>query len=204
MTNTKTVSCLSDLACQPLTAQQTKSRTASEPMPHSLEELTGQLAAHHIQDATIIAWQIHQVSWARFQDGRLDDHPSPIVWPLLTELRAFNPDFELHLYQEDGLITGRWRFDGEGDSIEYVDSGARLWGERLEAPQVEIPEGFIILRDASRKISQTIPAPVIRSSTYGLITRSYLGTTDSDVPQASYIDHRFVAIVPDRTERNDA
>ncbi len=183
------------LAYEPLQLRQTESTVSTEDVPQTIEELPAKLSAHDIKNATVICWQIHAVTWGKFADGTLT-FATDVDPDLVQEIRAFNENFELHLYKDGDRITGRWRFDGEGDDTEYVDSCARLWGERRKAIS-DIPTGYIELRDTDRQISMIIPSPTAPSKTYGLVTRSYIGVTDDAIPQSSYVDSRFVMIVPE-------
>ena len=136
-----------------------------------------------MKEANVVVWQVHGITWGRWQNGSLklagDAAKKCSLW---LELRVFNEEEELHLKKSGDLWLGRWRKDGAGEATEYVDSISRFWGERVEA--ADAPEGYMKLEDAARKLKQILPQAEEHAKYYGLVTRSYIG----------YEDYRYVRI----------
>ena len=144
-----------------------------------------------MKEANVVVWQVHGITWGRWQNGSLklagDVAKNCSLW---LELRVFNEEEELHLKKSGDLWLGRWRKDGAGEATEYVDSISRFWGERVEA--ADAPEGYMKLEDAARKLKQILPQAEERAKYYGLVTRSYIGYEATG--QAGYADYRYVRI----------
>ena len=144
-----------------------------------------------MKEANVVVWQVHGITWGRWQNGSLklagDAAKKCSLW---LELRVFNEEEELHLKKSGDLWLGRWRKDGAGEATEYVDSISRFWGERVEA--ADLPEGYMKLEDAARKLKQILPQADEHAKYYGLVTRSYIGYEATG--QAGYADYRYVRI----------
>lgn len=144
-----------------------------------------------MKEANVVVWQVHGITWGRWQNGSLklagDAAKKCSLW---LELRVFNEEEELHLKKSGDMWLGRWRKDGAGEATEYVDSISRFWGERVEA--ADAPEGYMKLEDAARKLKQILPQAEERAKYYGLVTRSYIGYEATG--QAGYADYRYVRI----------
>ena len=144
-----------------------------------------------MKEANVVVWQVHGITWGRWQNGSLklagDAAKKCSLW---LELRVFNEEEELHLKRSGDLWLGRWRKDGAGEATEYVDSISRFWGERVEA--ADAPEGYMKLEDAARKLKQILPQAEEHAKYYGLVTRSYIGYEATG--QAGYADYRYVRI----------
>lgn len=144
-----------------------------------------------MKEANVVVWQVHGIVWGRWQNGSLklaDDAAKKCS--LWLELRVFNEEEELHLKKSGDLWLGRWRKDGAGEATEYVDSISRFWGEMVEA--ADLPEGYMKLEDAARKLKQILPQAEEHAKYYGLVTRSYIGYEATG--QAGYADYRYVRI----------
>ena len=144
-----------------------------------------------MKEANVVVWQVHGITWGRWQNGSLklagDAAKKCSLW---LELRVFNEEEELHLKKSGDLWLGRWRKDGVGEATEYVDSISRFWGEMVEA--ADLPEGYMKLEDAARKLKQILPQAEEHAKYYGLVTRSYIGYEATG--QAGYADYRYVRI----------
>ena len=144
-----------------------------------------------MKEANVVVWQVHGITWGRWQNGSLklagDAAKKCSLW---LELRVFNEEEELHLKKSGDMWLGRWRKDDAGEATEYVDSISRFWGERVEA--ADAPEGYMKLEDAARKLKQIFPQAEERAKYYGLVTRSYIGYEATG--QAGYADYRYVRI----------
>ena len=144
-----------------------------------------------MKEANVVVWQVHGITWGRWQNGSLklagDAAKKCSLW---LELRVFNEEEELHLKKSGDLWLGHWRKDGVGEATEYVDSISRFWGEMVEA--ADLPEGYMKLEDAARKLKQILPQAEERAKYYGLVTRSYIGYEATG--QAGYADYRYVRI----------
>lgn len=144
-----------------------------------------------MKEANVVVWQVHGIAWGCWQNGSLklagDVAKNCSLW---LELRVFNEEEELHLKKSGDLWLGRWRKDGAGEATEYVDSISRFWGEMVEA--ADLPEGYMKLEDAARKLKQILPQAEEHAKYYGLVTRSYIGYEATG--QAGYADYRYVRI----------
>lgn len=168
---------------------------SSERLAVSLERnetaLCEKLETLGMKEANVVVWQVHGITWGRWQNGSLklagDAAKKCSLW---LELRVFNEEEELHLKKSGDMWLGRWRKDGAGEATEYVDSISRFWGERVEA--ADAPEGYMKLEDAARKLKQILPQAEERAKYYGLVTRSYIGYEATG--QAGYADYRYVRI----------
>ena len=144
-----------------------------------------------MKEANVVVWQVHGIVWGCWQNGSLklagDVAKNCSLW---LELRVFNEEEELHLKKSGDLWLGRWRKDGAGEATEYVDSISRFWGEMVEA--ADLPEGYMKLEDAARKLKQILPRAEEHAKYYGLVTRSYIGYEATG--QAGYADYRYVRI----------
>ena len=138
-----------------------------------------------ISHGTFVAWQIQNIIWDNFDaenfSANVDD------W---LECRIFNRDEEIHIKRTGENFVGRYICDELGSGNFYVDSFARLWGERDENFSAD---GWIKLQDKPRKISMKIPCDDNDKKFYGLLTRNYIDS-DDDTGLSGYVDYRFVAI----------
>ena len=168
---------------------------SSERLAVSLERnetaLYEKLETLGMKEANVVVWQVHGITWGRWQNGSLklagDAAKKCSLW---LELRVFNEEEELHLKRSGDLWLGRWRKDGAGEATEYVDSISRFWGEMVET--ADLPEGYMKLEDAARKLKQILPQAEEHAKYYGLVTRSYIGYEATG--QAGYADYRYVRI----------
>ena len=168
---------------------------SSERLAVSLERkeaaLCEKLEVLGMKEANAVVWQVHGITWGRWQNGSLklagDAAKKCSLW---LELRVFNEEEELHLKKSGDLWLGRWRKDGAGEATEYVDSISRFWGEMVEA--ADLPEGYMKLEDAARKLKQILPQAEEHAKYYGLVTRSYIGYEATG--QTGYADYRYVRI----------
>ena len=168
---------------------------SSEKLAVSLERnetaLCEKLETLGMKEANVVVWQVHGIVWGCWQNGSLklagDAAKKCSLW---LELRVFNEEEELHLKKSGDLWLGRWRKDGAGEATEYVDSISRFWGEMVEA--ADLPEGYMKLEDAARKLKQILPQAEEHAKYYGLVTRSYIGYEATG--QAGYADYRYVRI----------
>lgn len=148
--------------------------------------------AHYFgeRQATVVIWQFSRIIWGRWQDGRLMLSSGETGADDCLQLRAFDETSELLLRVERGVIDGRWRCDGEGEPVRYVDTFSRLWGA-----QEGSCDGFIHLADHQRKLNLVIPydgEPDPRGY-YGLTQRNYI-EADGATGLAGYGDMRYVAL----------
>ena len=108
---------------------------------------------------------------------------------LLTELRAFSAEKELHLIWRGGALCGRIRIDGaeEGEEIEYLEENQVLWGK------VTGYDGECALLHDDRGIDLNIPVPAGQKAAVGdrcfLTVRNYLNPGDF-----SFTDYRICGI----------
>lgn len=160
---------------------------------NSAAALIEELQKHRLAQGLAVVWQMQNVCWGRWEDGRLSfpdgNEASPDYWQ---ELRVFNSDAELHLLRRGGELIGRFRSDTGEMPIEYVDAMSLLWGERDK--EQKAPEGYVRLIDQSRDISMTVPYEGPLATGYGLVTRNYVEAAP-ETKQAGYVDYRFVRIV---------
>ena len=144
-----------------------------------------------MKEANVVVWQVHGITWGRWQNGSLklagDAAKKCSLW---LELRVFNEEEELHLKKSGDMWLGRWRKDGAGEATEYVDSISRFWGEMVAA--ADALEGYMKLEDAARKLKEILPQAEEHAKYYGLVTRSYIGYEATG--QAGYADYRYVRI----------
>lgn len=138
-----------------------------------------------------VAWQIQSIVWGKFDGEKflLKDNRQPNFDDWL-ECRIFNESAELHLKRSGENFSGRYICDGTGEEKFYVNSFARLWGERDKKFSAD---GWIKLCDAERKLSMTIPCDDDGKKFYGLLTRNYIGS-DDETGLSGYVDYRFVAL----------
>lgn len=141
--------------------------------------------------AVFVAWQIQSVVWGTCEGGKIylrdKTSPKPENW---LECRIFNADEEIHLKRRENDLIGRYIKDVEGEGKFYVDSFARLWGERFNAA-----DGYINLLDRGRKLYMEIPCDKDGAKYYGLLTRNYIDS-DGNTGLSGYTDCRFMAIEP--------
>ena len=153
----------------------------------SLPSVEALFASKLHEPSTMIVWQIHRLDWCRVLEGRIVSTEELNVEAWL-ELRAFNADEEIHLKRAGDRFVGRYVVDELGDENYFVDSFARLWGERVGAS-----DGYVRLKDASRKLEMNVPCDAGDADWYGLLTRNYIGS-DRETGLSGYVDYRFVSI----------
>lgn len=162
------------------------------PVECSLQELEETLRKN-FQDkrGVFVAWQIQSIVWGKFDGEKLllkeNLQPNFNDW---LECRIFNEQEEFHLKRSGKNFVGRYIRDEAGAGKFYVDSFARLWGERDKNFSTD---GWIKLEDKPRKISMEIPCDDGNKKYYGLLTRNYIGSDDA-TGLSGYVDYRFVAI----------
>lgn len=143
----------------------------------------------------VIIWSYAEVKWGKWDGAKAllsqgEANPKDIL-----EIRVFNREEELRLVNENGSFTGRHIADGTGQACCYVDSFARLWGER--DMQADIPEGYVRLADHERKLEMDVPFEGRAENVkyLGLETRNYV-VSDKETGLSGYGDYRYVAIEP--------
>ena len=161
----------------------------SEPVEFSSTEALEKFLREKLFFGIFVAWQVQSIVWGKFDGEKLllKDNQSLNVDDWL-ECRIFNRQEELHLKRTGENFSGRYICDIAGEEKFYVDSFARLWGERKNSS-----DGWIKLCDEERKLSMTIPCDDGGRKFYGLLTRNYIGS-DEDTGLSGYVDYRFVAI----------
>ena len=143
----------------------------------------------HLLEGTAVFWQMHQILWGRIENGTILTADGSAVDNTYTmEARFFNEEAEIHLYFQEGQMTGRYVHDGEGEKRDYVDSASRLWGSAREEAN-----GFVSLIDKNRKLKMVVPVNET-APYYALVTRNYIGYAPEN-GQAGYEDYRFVKII---------
>jgi CRISPR-associated protein, TIGR03984 family len=143
----------------------------------------------HIARGIVVLWQLHAVTWGRFADGRITLAGNADVNPIyIREVRVFDENAELHLLRRGDEFTGRWRIDGTGEEMQYIDSFSPLWGTR----EGGVADGYAVLADRERGLRMEVPVEA-ESGQYGLLVRGYI-IPDANTGQAGYGDHRFVKI----------
>lgn len=148
-------------------------------------------AAKHIEHGVVILWQLHAVTWGQFVSGQITLAGGAEANPLyIRELRVFDENAELHLLHSGDAFTGRWRIDGTGEEVQYIDSFSPLWGSR----ESDVAGGYAVLADRERGLRMEVPVEA-ESEQYGLLTRGYI-VADENTGQAGYGDHRFIGIAP--------
>ena len=142
-----------------------------------------------ISSGIFVAWQIQNIVWGKFDGEKLllkeNRLPNFDDW---LECRIFNKEEEIHLKRSGNNFSGRYIRDEKGTDNFYVDSFARLWGEKNSAA-----DGWVTLKDAPRKLSMEIPCDDGTKRFYGLLTRNYIDS-DKETGLSGYVDYRFVAI----------
>ncbi len=150
------------------------------------------------QHAQAVAWFHHALYFGSLQNGRLTfpemtDSDKSIDWHKhLVRLRIFDSNQEVHIWREAGGLRGRWRLDGQGDSVPYIDSKAPLLGAIVADPA---DDKAITLKE-DRGWNKKVPLPASHqngSIHLFLQTRHYL-EVHPDTHQMGYVDARFVSI----------
>ena len=139
-------------------------------------------------DATIVIWRMHRVEWGTITSGRitLKDN-NPLDSDTILETRIFSEMAELRLVRSGNEFVGRYIVDKGMKAAKYIDSMARLWGEKVSR------EGeYVLLKDAKRKMTLCVPSEE-EAEFYGLVTRNYIGYAEQN-GQAGYVDYRYVRI----------
>lgn len=137
------------------------------------DNLTENVFAAYIskfEEANAIVWYYDKIVFLQNKDwvNELKDLSAVV------RLRLFDTEKELHIWQSNGELKGRFREDGKGDACEYVESKQILnWNESLK------DLGFDKTNVDKAKVK--------------LIARNYIDC--SDIGQAGYVDCRFIDIV---------
>lgn len=152
------------------------------------EALLGLVKKYFSGDANAVFWHMQKVAWGIFQNGSVRfPEGEDLSADTILEARFFDEEAELHVIRCEESFSGRYVKDEGAQKIKYVDSLARLWGEKDE-----VHEGFVTLKDEQRKLKMVIPCGE-EAVYYGLVTRNYIGYAQRN-GQAGYIDSRFVKI----------
>ena len=139
-------------------------------------------------EATVVAWRMHKVIWGITGQGSIKfEAEEPVDAETILEMRVFDEHSELHIVRSGNTFVGRYIKDEGNQAVRYVDSFARLWGEKAERKGQ-----YVILKDAARKLRLTVPCAE-EAAYYGLVTRNYIGHAEEN-GQAGYVDYRFVKI----------
>mgnify|MGYP002622894636 CR=1 FL=1 len=154
-----------------------------------MDTLTGWGKTYFPDEADVVVWCMHKIVWGKCQDGILQfmNDENPDIDTVL-ELRIFNEKAELYAVRAGEEFAGRYIKDEGKQEIHFVDSMARLWGERAKRTG-----DFVVLKDSNRKLVLTVPCKE-DAAYYGLVTRNYIGYAQQN-GQAGYIDYRYVKIV---------
>lgn len=140
------------------------------------------------EEAEIVIWQMQSVVWGISQEGNITlSDSSEMDCGIILEARIFNKKAELHIVRVGNLFVGRYISDDGQQKIKYVDSLARLWGEKSEKQGL-----FVKLEDKNRKLALVVPC-LEEATFYGLVTRNYIGYAEQN-GQAGYVDYRYVQI----------
>lgn len=186
----------------PLTINLTASKkeVATKPLLSLTEQELIQLLnekLHNPQDTMLMFWQANAVYSAILQQQNLNySQQSPYIAEHILEIRAFNASEELYIKRTYAGFTWRYRLDTPGNTQEYLDSAARIWGEL--AINKQTPQAFTCYKDTGRRISLCIPCP-LKSKYAELLTRSYI-EYDSNTNQAYYSDYRYLGFVEGRNK----
>ena len=175
---------MSGLALAKKNLQLREGKTFSERLECTAPELEN-LFRNKFSEGIFVAWQIQNIVWGEFDGEKISSNVDDWL-----EVRLFNTDAEIHLKRTGKNFVGRFIRDEAGTGNFYVDSFARLWGERTASE-----DGWITLTDERRKISMTLPCADGGKNFYGLLTRNYIGS-DAATGLSGYVDYRFVAIEP--------
>ena len=177
-----------ELARNPLRIRTGQSRTEKIVLPAEADAVRAELLRCGVQEATVILWQVACIRCGRWIKDTFEfPDDDGLDAALLLELRVFSTESELHLRREGAQLIGRFRQDGVGEPAKYIDSIARIWGERTD------DGAWMTLTDTPRKLSLTLPIITEASPHAGLVTRSYIGT-HPETGQAGYIDIRYHSI----------
>ena len=111
-------------------------------------------------------------------------------------MRVFNKDEELYIGKSKIRYIKDFQVDSntpEKETMEYVESRSRLWGEKESVKQ-----GFAVLHDKERQIKMTVPyvgenTEKDKGTYYELILRSYIGYNKT-TGQAGYAYYRYADI----------
>ena len=144
---------------------------------------------------SIVIWTYAEITWGIWNGEEICTSGDCVNFKDILELRAFNEQEELHLVREDNVLEGRYVEDGIGSNTYYVDSFARLFGER--DMQADIPQGFVRLSDPKRKLEMDVVCDedLVGVQYLGLETRNYVGA-DEKTGLSGYVDYRFIAVRP--------
>ncbi len=125
---------------------------------------------------------------------------------LVLRLRVFNRDEELFLWRSRGTLKGRVRYDypansEKGDPVDIVEANQVLFGTRIDK---RAENRTRITED--RGTSLTLPFSDLKSDKNGLLlerpcitTYNYIGCNEAH--QATYIDCRFVRLLPSHPDK---
>ena len=181
-----------DLAKQALKITHGQSSCQPVRVALSLDAVTAKAAELMPEPACAVLWEMQDIVWGKWDGHSFYWTKEDVCADDWQEIRIFHADGELHLRRSGGELVGRFITDGKGGNTDYIDSFSRLWGERDEK-QESVPDGFVHLYDASRKIKMTVPCEDGESPWLGLTTRNYIGS-DAETGLSGYTDYRFVGI----------
>ena len=152
------------------------------------ETIAGWISRYFSEGANIVVWCMHKILWGKCANGetRFAEEEKPDIDTVL-EMRIFNEKAELYVVRNGDEMAGRYVMDEGNAKIHFVDSMARLWGEKAGRTGE-----FVVLKDVARKLTLTVPCAE-EARYYGLVTRNYIGYAPQN-GQAGYIDYRYVKI----------
>ncbi len=140
------------------------------------------------EGAVVVLWQMQSVVWGIVKGESIEmDDTDKLDFDTVLEARVFDKNAEIHIVRSGNTFVGRYVKDSGDRKIKYVDSMARLWGEKTSR------EGsFVQLKDTGRKLTMKVPCEE-EAKFYGLVTRNYIGYAEQN-GQAGYVDYRYVQI----------
>lgn len=147
----------------------------------------------------VVAHFINCVRFGYYDEGKfIFADGEELAEKYLVQLRIFNADEELYLQKQGAGYYLQYINDAAGSkAVPTVDSVSQFFGHRVAG---EVPQGFVKLWEAGRKIKIVLPAAK-QADEYKLLTRSYV-QFDEQTGQAGYAYYRWLDIVP--VERRDA
>lgn len=161
-------------------------------MDISLESIEKTLALTLEAHATVVVWARQAIFWGTWDGAHITFKGNGPRAEAILECRAFSDTAEVHLRREGASLVGRALHEGEGESVSFVDSFARLWGSLASEG-----EGFMRLEDRERKLALELPMieHAAGDEYFGLLTRNYI-EADAETGLAGFGDYRLVAVLP--------